>query len=104
MSDITLEDGTVININDVIFDIESEFPNDVAEKWMKEKEDDVSLVEWIQSNPKTYMSVDFDRSSVIEYQRELELLVDGIKEKIQNMFTLQVDEEDSDYDGSESGE
>ena len=104
MSDITLEDGTVININDVIFDIESEFPNDVAEKWMKEKEDDVSLVEWIQSNPKTYMSVDFDRSSVIEYQRELELLVDGIKEKIQNMFTLQVDEEDSDYDGSERGQ
>ena len=104
MSDIILEDGTEINIHDVIFDVDSEFPPQVAEKWMKEKEGDISLVDWIKANPNSYMTFDFDRSSVIAYQRELEELVNGVKEKIEGMFRMEIDEEDSDYDGSESGE
>ena len=104
MSDIILEDGTVININDVIFDIESEFPEQVAEKWMKEKDGDISLIDWIKANPGTYMTFDVDNTGLIEYQREMEGLVSDLKDKIENMFKLQTDEGDSDYGESESGE
>ena len=97
MSDIVLEDGTVININDVIADIDNEFPGQVAEKWMKEKKEDQGLIDWIKENPNTYVTFDFDKTPLKEYQQELEEIVNGLKDRIQNMFKLE--DGDSDYDG-----
>ena len=102
MSDIVFEDKTVININDVIFDIESEFPNDVAEQWMEQKKtNDISLMDWIQTNTH-YLPKGLDTSSVKSYQMEMEGIVDNLKQTINKIFELQVDEGDSDLDdGSE---
>ena len=71
MTDIVFENGDIININDVIFDIESDFPDDVFEQWIEVKrEKDISLVDWIQTNTH-YMPKDLmDRSSVEQYQNE----------------------------------
>lgn len=105
MSDIVFENGNTININDVIFDIDSEFPNDVAEMWMEvKKENDISLVEWIQTNI-NYIPKFMDRSSIDQYQKELTDLFDGVKETIQSIFELEIDDGDSDSDeDTESGD
>ena len=88
MSDIVFENGDVITINDVIFDIESDFPEDVVTQWMEEKrKNDISLVDWIQSNTH-YMPKDIDRTSVIEYQNELTSIVNDIKKNINSIFQL----------------
>lgn len=99
MSDITFENGDTININDVIFDIDSEFPSDVAEQWMSEKTN-ISLMDWIQTNTH-YLPKDLDLSSIKEYQTEMEDIVDGVKKAIDSIFQIEIDEEDSDYEGSE---
>lgn len=104
MSDIVFENGDVININDVIFDIDSDFPSDVAEQWMNEKrKEDISLVDWIQTNTH-YLPKDLDLSSVKEYQVELEDIVDGVKKTIDSIFQMEIDEEDSDYEGESEDE
>lgn len=104
MSDIVFENGVTININDVIFDIESEFPDDVVKMWMKvKKEKDISLMDWIQTDIK-YMPDFMDRSSVDEYQKEMTTLFDEVKQTIQSLFELEIDDGDSDSDSDESGE
>ena len=104
MSDIVFENGDVININDVIFDIESEFSNDVFDQWMESKrKEDISLMDWIQT--KSYHIPDnLDLSSVKSYQMELETIVGNLKEEINAMFQMELDEGDSDYGDSESGD
>ena len=100
MTDITFENGDVINIQDVIFDIESEFPEDIFEKWMEAKrEKDISLMDWIQTDI-MYIPKDMDTSSVEEYKKEMIEIVENIKEGITKMF--KPDEGDSDLD--EEGE
>lgn len=103
MTDIVFENGDIININDVIFDIESDFPDDVFEQWIEVKrEKDISLVDWIQTNTH-YMPKDLmDRSSVEQYQNELTELVDNVKENINKIFQFAPDEGDSEEDNSES--
>ena len=105
MSDIVFENGDTINIKDVIFDIDSEFPDDVAEMWMKaKKENDISLAEWIQTDIK-YIPKFMDTSSVQAYQQEMTDLFDGVKQTIQSIFELEIDDGDSDSDEDiESGE
>ena len=60
MKEVELENGEVINIHDIIFDIESHFPDDVVEQWLEaRKENPMSLMDWIQSD-NHYMPKDID--------------------------------------------
>jgi hypothetical protein len=103
MTDIIFENGDVISISDVIFDIDSDFPDDVFDQWMVVKrENDISLMDWIQTNTH-YIPKDLDRSSVEEYQKELEDIVDNVTENINTLFKLQPDDGDSEED-TEKGE
>jgi hypothetical protein len=103
MSDIIFENGDVISINDVIFDIDSEFPNDVYEQWIESKRNnDISLMDWIQTNTHYIPKELLDRSSIEEYQKEMTTLVEDVKESINKIFRTDTDEGDSDEDIGES--
>ena len=104
MSEIELENGDIININDIVFDIESEFHNDIAERWLVDKKtNDISLVEWVQQNT-NYVPNDIDTSTVKEYQNEVEELFNDVKNTINTVFEFVPDDEgDSDAD-EESGD
>ena len=96
MSEVEFENGDIIGINDIIFDIDSDLPADVAEQWMvSKKENDISLSEWIQTNthylPKSLM----DRSSIENYQKEMEDLFDDVKKTIDSVFNRLDDNGDS---------
>ena len=96
MSEIEFEDGDIISINDIIFDIDSELPNDVYEQWMvSRKENDVSLPEWIRTNTHYMPKSLLDRSSVENYQREMEGVFDEVKKTITSIFHPLIDEGDS---------
>ena len=102
MSDIIFENGDIINISDIIFDIDSDFPEDIAEQWMKaKKKNNISFIDWIQEHP-NYFPKDMDTSSVSSYQIELENIVNDMKTQITKMFELEEDDGDSDED--EKGE
>ena len=102
MTDIVFENGDVIHINDIIFDIDSDFPEDVVEQWLESKrQDDISLIDWIQKNV-NYFPKNIDTSSVRNYQIEMEGIVNEMKKSINKVFELEVDDGDSDLDeGSE---
>ena len=102
MSDIVFDNGDTISINDIIFDIESEFPNSVVEQWLvAKKENDISLMEWFQSN-KYDMFANIDKSSIIDYQNEMNSIFDEVKNSINKIFEMEPDDEgDSDLYGSE---
>jgi len=103
MSDIIFENGDVISINDVIFDIDSEFPNDVYEQWIAfKRNNDISLVEWIQTDTHYIPKELLDRSSIEEYQKEMTTIVEDVKESINKIFRTDTDEGDSDEDNGES--
>lgn len=98
MSDIILADGTTIHISDVIFDIESEFPEEIGRLWMEEKKkNDISFMDWIQTDV-DYLSKLIDTSSVEEYQNEMTNIFDEVKDTINKIFELEVDDGDSDED------
>ena len=100
MTDITFENGDVINIHDVIFDIESELPEDLFEKWMEvKKEKDISFSDWMQTDIH-YVPKDMDTSSVEEYQKEMTEIMEKIKNGIDTMFQMgeNLDIGDSDLD------
>lgn len=100
MTDIIFENGDVININDVIFDIDSEFPPDVFEQWIKVKrEEDISFLEWIQTNTH-YIPKDIDTSSIEEYQKTLTSLMEEVKQNINKVF--QFDDGGSEDENEES--
>lgn len=100
MTDIIFENGDVININDIIFDIDSEFPPDVFEQWIKVKrEEDISLLEWIQTNTH-YIPKDIDTSSIEEYQKTLTSLMEEVKQNINKVF--QFDDGGSEDENEES--
>ena len=99
INDIVFENGDVININDIIFDIESDFPDDVFKQWMEAKKgNDISLVDWLQTN-KQYIPKDFDTSTIEAYHKELSSIIDEVKQSIDKVFNTEVD--DSDYGESE---
>ena len=51
MSDIVFDNGDIISINDIIFDIESEFPNSVVDQWLvAKKENNISKVALVRKN------------------------------------------------------
>lgn len=103
MTDITFENGDVINIHDVIFDIESELPEDLFEKWMTaKKEKDISFSDWMQTDI-MYVPEDIDTSSVEAYQKEMTEIMDKIKQGIDTMFEMgeNIDTGDSDEDEDE---
>lgn len=96
MTDITLENGDVININDIIFDIESEFPDDLFNKWIESKrETGISFIDWLRSD-NHYIPKDMDTSSVEKFQKEMTGIFDDVKESINKIFELIPDEENSD--------
>lgn len=95
MGDITFENGDIINIQDVIFDIESELLPDVVDQWLIAKRDkDISLIDWIQSDNHYMPKV--DTSSVDEYQKEMEEIVENVKQSIDKVFSMEVDELEKD--------
>ena len=102
MSDIVFDNGDIISINDIIFDIESEFPNSVVDQWLiAKKEKDISLMEWFQSN-KYDMFANIDKSSIIDYQNEMNSVFDEVKNNINKIFEMEPDDEgDSDLYESE---
>ena len=102
MSDIVFENGDTISINDIIFDIESEFPNSVVDQWLvAKKENNISLMEWFQSN-KYDMFANIDKSSITDYQNEMNSIFDEVKNSINKIFEMEPDDEgDSDLYGSE---
>lgn len=92
MTDIMFEDGVSININDIIFDIDSELPDDVLGLWLEaRKENDLSLPEWIQTNIK-YVP-DMDRSSVEAYQKEMTDLFMEVEDKINTILKFRPEDE-----------
>lgn len=94
MSDIEFENGDIVNINDIIFDIESDLEPDVVKQWLKSKKDnDISLMEWIRTD--NHYMPDFENTSMKEYQREIESIWNDAKKKIDRMLELQDDEEDA---------
>lgn len=102
MSDIVFENGDVISINDVIFDIISDFPNDVYDQWIKsKKENDISLMEWIQTNTHYIPKDMYDTSSVEAYQNELKEIVNEVKENINRVFQTETDDNKEDNGESE---
>jgi len=95
MSDITFENGDVVNINDIIFDIESQFPNEIFDAWLEYKrEKDIRLIDWVQTDMK-YIPKNVDRSSVEEYQQKLTTTIEDVKKSINLMFDFVKDEEGS---------
>ena len=101
ISDIIFENGDVVNINDIRFDIDSDFPNDIFDQWIIiRREEDISLLDWLKNNTH-YFPKNIDNSSVEEYKKELESVVDDIKENITKLFQMETDEGDSDLYGSE---
>ena len=101
MSDIIFENGDIINISDIIFDIDSDFPEDIAEQWMEaKKKNNISFIDWIQEHP-NYIPKDMHTSSVRSYQIELENIVNDTKTQITKMFELEEDDGDSDEEGED---
>ena len=101
ISDIIFENGDVVNINDIRFDIDSDFPNDIFDQWIiVRREEDISLLDWLKNN-KHYFPKNIDNSSVEEYKKELESVVDDIKKNINKLFQMETDDGDSD---DESGD
>ena len=101
ISDIIFENGDVVNINDIRFDIDSDFPNDIFDQWIiVRREEDISLLDWLKNNTH-YFPKNIDNSSVEEYKKELESVVDEIKENINKLFQMETDDGDSD---DESGD
>jgi hypothetical protein len=99
MSDLIFESGDTMNIHDVIFDIESDLSPDVVGQWLKykkENNEDISLMDWI-STDNHYVPEGIDYSSMDEYRIEIETMMNGIKDGIEQLFTLK-DDGDSDED------
>ena len=69
-------------------------------KMMWGLKEDISLLDWLKNNTH-YFPKNIDNSSVEEYKKELESVVDDIKENINKLFQMETDEGDSDLYGSE---
>ena len=96
---VTLEDGETIYMSDIIFDIESGLPEDMLDMWLEaRKENGLSFPEWLQTDTH-YVPKNMDKSSVEEYQREMEGLFDQVKNSIDTILKFQPD--DSDDEGGE---
>lgn len=101
MTDIVFEDGLTINIHDIIFDVDSELPEYIAEQWMKEKKErDISLIDWVQEGTH-YMPEKIDTTSLDDYKKELEGLVGDLKESMTKIFTFIQDEGDSEEESED---
>ena len=98
---ITLENGETIDMSDIIFDIESGLPEDMLDMWLDaRKENGLSFPEWLQTDTH-YVPKNMDRSSVEEYQREMEGLFDQVKNSIDTILKFQPDDSDDDEGGEE---
>ena len=97
MSEIEFENGDILDLNHIVFDIESDLPNDVYDQWMEaRKEKDISLPEWIQTNTHYIPNSLKDRTSIENYQREMETAFESAKDAINAIFHTIEDEGDSD--------
>lgn len=96
LDNVTLDNGENLNISDIIFDIESELPEDMLELWLDaRKENDLSFPEWLQTNTH-YVPKEMDRSSVEEYKKEMEGLFDQVKTTIDTILKFQPEDSDDD--------
>lgn len=86
-----------IKIEDIRFDIDSEFPEDVFDMWQKD-DPSVSFRTWISLG--RYVPTIIQNA---EYFDELEALTKEIQMKLESVFsTIEDDDGDSDYDEEDS--
>ena len=86
-----------IKIEDIRFDIDSEFPEDVFDMWQKD-DPSVSFKTWISLG--RYVPTIIQNA---EYFDELEALTKEIQMKLESVFsTIEEDYGDSDYDEEDS--
>lgn len=98
MTDIIFENGDIVNINDIIFDIESEFPEDLFDKWMEiKRQNDISFIDWIQTDIK-YVPSNIDKSSSEQYHKEMDEIFKDVIKNINTVFDMEPDDGDSDED------
>lgn len=83
MSTVTFEDGEVVDIGDITFDIDSDLEVGVFEKWLKNRNGE-SLMVWISTG--FYVPDDIDTSSVEEYHKEMEEIIEEMKKGIEEVF------------------
>lgn len=104
MEDVTLENGEVIGINDIIFDIDSDLPDDMFDLWLEaRKENGISLPEWIQSDTH-YLPKEIDGSSLEGFQKEMTILIDEIKQSMETIFKFDPGDSEEDDEDDESGD
>ena len=86
-----------IKIEDIRFDVDSEFPEDVFDMWQKD-DPSVSFRTWISLG--RYVPTIIQNA---EYFDELEALTKEIQMKLESVFsTIEDDDGDSDYDEEDS--
>lgn len=85
MTDIIFENGDVININDIIFDIDSELSEDIIWQWLEyKKTNEISLMDWLISPETNYIpNIDDDDP---EIKKEIIDIVEDIKNNINFVF------------------
>ena len=85
LSEIVFEDGTILKMNDIIFDIDSDLPVGVFEQWIKSG--DINFPEWIQ---KSNYIPDINTSSVKQFQTEMVEIVNDMKQQVSSMFEQEI--------------
>lgn len=85
-----------IKIEDIRFDIDSEFPEDVFDMWQKD-DPSVSFKTWISLG--RYVPTIIQNA---EYFDELEALTKEIQMKLESVFSTIEEDGDSDYDDGDS--
>lgn len=88
-----------LKMEDIRFDIDSNFPEDVLFKW-QEDEPDISFRAWISKGryiPTIIQSKDFF-DELDSLTKEIEMKLDSMFSNIQDVGDSDYDDEDSDYD------
>ena len=85
LSEIIFEDGTILKMNDIIFDIDSDLPVGVFEQWIKSGA--INFPEWLQTS--NYIP-DINPSSVKQFQTEMEEIVNDMKQQVSSMFEQEI--------------
>lgn len=88
ISEVTLDNGITMSIDDIRFDIDSLLDSDVGKTWMDvHKESGIGFREWMETD-NHYMPKNIDTSSIDEYHKEMENIVNGLKETVDKIFIL----------------
>lgn len=85
-----------INIEDIRFDVDSEFDNDIFSIWQKDNPK-ISFKEWLTKGKYTPPNI-----QNTDFLNEIDTLTKDIKMKLDNLFSIfEIDDGDSDFDEDE---